>query len=51
MIKREVANGLIFDDIDNFKQYIEDYYFFIAIGDNKIRKKIYDTLNLPDENM
>ena len=47
--KREVANGLIFDDIDNFKQYIEDYYFFIAIGDNKIRKKIYDTLNLPDE--
>ena len=27
------------DDIDNFKQYIEDYYFFIAIGDNKIRKR------------
>ncbi|MCI2774241.1 acetyltransferase [Staphylococcus petrasii] len=47
--KKEVSNNLIFDNIDNFKNYTNNYYFFIAIGDNKIRKKIYETLNLPDE--
>lgn len=47
--KKEISNGLIFDNIDNFKNYVEDYYFFIAIGNNKIRKKIHEKLNLPNE--
>ncbi|GGG95833.1 acetyltransferase [Staphylococcus pragensis] len=46
---KEVSNGLIYDSISNFKKYVKEYHFFIAIGNNKIRKKIYETLNLPKE--
>ncbi|CAD2079267.1 acetyltransferase [Phocicoccus pinnipedialis] len=40
-------NGIFFDSLINIKKYICNNYFFIAIGDNNIRKKIVDSINLP----
>lgn len=40
---------LIFDNLRNIQLYQENYYFVIAIGNNKIRNKIFDKINVSSE--
>ncbi|MDY5059442.1 acetyltransferase [Staphylococcus simulans] len=40
---------LIFDNLRNIQLYQENYYFVIAIGNNKIRNKIFDKINVLSE--
>ncbi|MCE5025058.1 acetyltransferase [Staphylococcus simulans] len=42
-------NDLIFDNLRNIRLYQENYYFVIAIGNNKVRNKIFDKINVPIE--
>ncbi|MHD0397948.1 acetyltransferase [Staphylococcus simulans] len=37
---------MIFDNLKNIKLYQENYYFVIAIGNNKVRNKIFDKINV-----
>lgn len=40
---------IIFDNLKNIKLYQENYYFVIAIGNNKVRNKIFKKINVSIE--
>lgn len=43
--KKSVVNGIIYDSLSSYKNYKENY-FIITVGNNKIRKKISEKLEL-----
>ncbi|MBK1407231.1 acetyltransferase [Staphylococcus hominis] len=42
-------NNIVYDRLDNISNYVNDHYFIISIGDNKVREIINIKLNLPSE--
>ena len=42
------SDGLIYDGIEHIERY-KDYYFVVAIGDNKQRAAVYHRLSLDDK--
>lgn len=47
--KKYKEKDMIFDSLKNIQFYQENYYFVIAIGNNKIRNEIFDKINIPIE--
>ena len=45
-----IVEEIFYDNTDNIEKYKNDFYFVIAIGDNKIRKSIIDDNGLNDDN-
>ena len=43
-------DSIFYDSLDNLSNYIKDYLFVIAIGDNSVRNSIIESNNLTDDN-
>ncbi|MEL3711031.1 acetyltransferase [Staphylococcus borealis] len=41
--------NIFYDSLDNIKQYKDDYLFIIAIGNNHVRKKLFNQLEIKIE--
>lgn len=44
--EKSVSDGIIYDNLNSYRNYKENY-FIITIGNNKIRKQIFEKLELP----
>lgn len=45
--EKEIIENVIYDSIESFDDY-NDTYFNISIGNNKVRQKVFNKLNLPN---
>ncbi|MFH4905158.1 acetyltransferase [Staphylococcus cohnii] len=44
--EKSISDGIIYDNLNSYRNY-KDNYFIITIGNNKIRKQIFEKLELP----